>query len=198
MPGSGAVSPEAAELYRDAVVIDGLDTSRWGLESVYRDLHEGGVTAINATIAIWDDFESTLRHITDWFGWFARYGEHIRPVRVADDVARAKEEGRTGVILGWQNATPIGNDLARLRLFLELGVRIIQLTYNERNLLGNGCYERADDGLSKFGLAAVREMNHLGILVDLSHVGDRTTLDAIEHLGRPVALRKRNSSRRAI
>lgn len=192
-PGSGPVSSVAAELYRDAIVIDGLDTSRWGLESVYRDLREGGVTAINATVAIWDDFESTLRHITDWLGWFEQYGEHIRPVRVADDIARAKEERRTGVILGWQNATPIGNDLARLRLFRELGVRIIQLTYNERNLLGNGCYERVDDGLSKFGLAAVREMNRLGILVDLSHVGDRTTLDAIEHSNQPVAFTHANA-----
>src|SRR5690242_7575285 len=133
---------DAATLYRDAIAIDGLDTSRWGSEAVYRDLRDGGVTAINATIAIWDDFRSTLGHITDWLGWFERYADLIRPVHSVADIRAAKAERRTGIILGWQNATPIEKDLRRLALFHRLGVRIIQLTYNERNLLGNGCYER--------------------------------------------------------
>ena len=187
------VSPEARDLYRDAIVIDGLDTSRWGDETVYRNLRDGGVTAINATIAIWDDFEATLNRITDWLGWFEQFADQIRPVHSVDDITHAKEEGRTGVIFGWQNASPIENDLARLRLFHSLGVRIIQLTYNERNLLGNGCYERVDDGLSRFGQGAVREMNRLGILIDLSHVGDQTTLDAIEHSETPVAITHANA-----
>ena len=129
------------------------DTSRWGREAVYRDLKLGGVTAINATIAIWDDFHSTMGHITNWLRWFDEFSEFIRPVHSVADIEAAKSEGRCGVIFGWQNATPIENDLGRLALFHRLGVRIIQLTYNERNLLGNGCYERTDDGLSKFGQA---------------------------------------------
>jgi membrane dipeptidase len=177
----------------DAIAIDGLDTSRWGSEAVYRDLRDGGVTAINATIAIWDDFHSTLGHITDWLGWFERYADLIRPVHAVADIRAAKAERRTGIILGWQNATPIENDLRRLALFHRLGVRIIQLTYNERNLLGNGCYERTDEGLSRFGQAAVREMNRLGILIDLSHVGDRTVLDTIELSDAPVAITHANA-----
>ena len=97
------------------------------------------------------------------------------------------------MIFGWQNATPIENNLDRLALFHALGVRVIQLTYNDRNLLGNGCYERSDDGLSHFGRDAVCEMNRLGILIDLSHVGDRTTLDAIERSERPVAITHANA-----
>jgi membrane dipeptidase len=89
--------------------------------------------------------------------------------------------------LGWQNASPIENDLNRLQLFYDLGIRIVQVTYNERNLLGNGCYERVDDGLSNFGLDAIRIMNELGILIDLSHVGDKTTLDTIDASDKPVA-----------
>lgn len=184
---------ESGELHRRAIVIDGLDTSRWGSEEVYRGLREGGVTAINATVAIWDDYASALKNMTDWLGWFEEFAELIRSVRTVEDIQSAKSEGRTAVILGWQNASPIGNDLANLRLFHALGLRIVQLTYNERNLLGNGCYERSDDGLSKFGLAAVREMNRLGILIDLSHVGDRTTLEAIEHSEAPVAFTHANA-----
>ncbi len=180
-------------VFAKAIVIDGLDTSKWGRESVYRTLRDGGVTAINATIAIWDDYETVLNKITRYLEWFDEFPDLIRPVKTVDDIRSAKAENCTGIIFGWQNATPIGNDLGRLRLFHELGVRVIQLTYNERNLLGNGCYERIDDGLSRFGLAAVAEMNRLGILVDLSHVGDRTTLDAIENSSGPVAITHANA-----
>ena len=88
---------------------------------------------------------------------------------------------------------PIENDLSRLDLFHALGVRIIQITYNERNLLGNGCYERRDEGLTNFGVDAIKQMNRLGILIDLSHVGDRTTLEAIELSEKPVAITHANA-----
>ena len=188
-----AYASKARSLYQQAVVIDGLNTSRWGNETVYRTLAESGTSAINATIAIWDDYQSTLRHITDWLGWFEEFEHYIRPVHTVSDIHTAKADGRTGVIFGWQNATPIENDLRNLRLFHTLGVRIIQITYNERNLLGNGCYERVDDGLSKFGIAAVAEMNRLGILVDLSHTGDQTVLDTIEYSKKPVAFTHANA-----
>ncbi len=116
------LSEHARELHRRAIVIDGLDTSRWGSETVYRGLREGGVTAINATVAIWDDYVSALKNMTDWLGWFEEFAELIRPVHAVKDIQSAKSEGRTGVILGWQNASPIGNDLANLRLFHALGL----------------------------------------------------------------------------
>ena len=175
------------------MIIDGLDTSRWGLRSVYLGLRAGDVTAINATIVVWDDYDSALDNIKRWLGWFEQHSDLIRQVTTVDDIHRAKREGRTGVIFGWQNASPIGGDIDRLRLFHRLGVRIIQLTYNERNLLGNGCYERVDEGLSKFGLAVVKEMNRLGILIDLSHCGDRTTDEAIERSTAPVAITHANA-----
>ena len=181
------------EIFAESKVIDGLDTRVWGSENVYRTLRDGGVTAGNATIAIWDDYESTLKTITQYLKWFDEFKDLIRPVKTVDDIISANLENRTGIIFGWQNAAPIGNALSRLRLFPELGVRVIQITYNERNLLGNGCYERVDDGLSRFGLAAVKEMNKLGILMDLSHVGDRTTMDTIENSDGPVAITHANA-----
>ena len=184
---------KADSLYGSCIAIDGLDTSRWGVESVFRDLRDGGVTAINATIAIWDDFNSTMDNIARWLAWFDQFSEFIRPVHSAADIHSAKSENRCGVIFGWQNAAPIGNSLDRLALFHRLGVRIVQLTYNERNLLGNGCYERKDDGLSKFGQAAIDEMNRVGILIDLSHTGDRTVMETIERSAAPVAFTHANA-----
>ncbi len=185
--------PTAEEVYRDAVVIDGLNVSRWGSPAVYDSLHAGGVTAINATIAIWEGYEQTLDNIAGWLRRFREHGDLISQARSVEDIQRAKREEKTAVIFGWQNASPIGNDLDRLALFHALGVRIVQVTYNERNLLGNGCFERTDDGLSRFGLDAVHEMDRLGILIDLSHVGDRTTLETIEASENPVAFTHANA-----
>lgn len=187
------MSSQYQSLYNDAIAIDGLDTSRWGVESVFRDLRDGGVTAVNATIAIWDDFDSVLERLLAWQVWFKSYTDFIRPVRSVRDIHAAKAEGRCGIIFGWQNATPIGRDLRRLGLFHDLGVRIIQLTYNERNLLGNGCYELRDEGLSRFGHEAVKEMNRLGILIDLSHTGDRSVMETIEASEAPVAFTHANA-----
>ena len=181
------------ELYDDAIVIDGLNVSNWASTNDYDSLYNGGVTAINATVAIWDGFRETLDNITDWVYRFDEQSDRLLRIGTVQDIRRAKVEGRTSVILGWQNAAPIENKLDRLALFHKFGVRIIQLTYNERNLLGNGCYERTDEGLSNFRQDAVREMNRLGIVIDLSHVGDRTTLDAIDLSDKPVAITHANA-----
>ena len=183
----------ARAIYDEAIVIDGLNVSNWNSPAVYQSLHAGAVTAINATIAVWEGYQETMDHIAGWLRRFEEYSDTLMPARTVDDILLAKQEGKAGVILGWQNASPIGNDLDRLALFHALGVKIIQITYNERNLLGNGCYERTDEGLSSFGVDAVKEMNRLGILVDLSHVGDRTTLEAIELSEQPVACTHANA-----
>ena len=180
-------------VYDEAIVVDGLNVSNWDSPDVYENLGVSGVTAINATIATWEGFQETLDHIAKWPARFAEYGDVIMQARSVEDIQRAKREGKVGVVLGFQNASPIENDLARLSIFHELGVRIIQLTYHERNLLGNGCYERRDDGVSSFGADAIQEMNRLGILIDLSHVGERTTLDTIEMSEKPVACTHANA-----
>ena len=188
-----AIEDEARQMYDEAIVIDGLNVSNWNSPAVYDSLYAGGVTAINATIAIWEGYPETLDHIATWLGRFRKLSDKLLQIKTVDDIHLAKQRGKTGVMLGWQNASPIGNRLDRLELFYALGVRIIQLTYNERNLLGNGCYERTDGGLSHFGVEAVREMNRLGILIDLSHVGEPTMQDAIEVSDKPVACTHANA-----
>ena len=179
--------------YDEAVVVDGLNVSNWDSPAVYDSLGASGVSAINATLATWEGFQETMDAIAAWPARFKKYGTAVTPARSVDDIVSAKGDGKVGVIFGFQNASPIENRLDRLGLFHALGVRIIQLTYHERNLLGNGCYERRDYGVSNFGADAIREMNRLGILIDLSHVGDRTTMDTIEMSEKPVACTHANA-----
>jgi membrane dipeptidase len=170
------------------LIVDGCNPSRWDTPGVFEHLVEGGVTALNATIAIWEDYEATLAEMARWDDRFRIHADLIVPVRSVDDIHAAAASGRSGVILGWQNVAPIGHDLARLDVFARRGVRIVQLAYNVRNLIANGCYEPHDDGLSLFGVKAVERMNALGILIDLSHVGDESTRHAIDVSADPVAL----------
>lgn len=188
-----AVSDQAQRLYDDSIVIDGLNVSDWDSDNVYQSLNSGGVTAINATIATWENFRETLDHISKWLVRFRERSNQILQVETVADIHRAKREGKTGIILGWQNTSPIENDLNRLELFHHLGVRVAQVTYHERNLLGDGCMERVDGGLTNFGVDAVKEMNRVGILVDLSHVGMATTMESIEVSDKPVAITHANA-----
>ena len=182
----------ARQIYDQAIVIDGLSISNWESDAVFERLRAGNITAINATVATWENFTQTMAHLAAWMRRF-RERDDILQVKETADIHRAKQLGKTGIILSFQNASPIENELDRLGLFLALGVRVMQLTYHETNLLGSGCWERNDAGLSNFGVDAVREMNRLGIVIDLSHVGPKTTLDAIEISEQPVAITHANA-----
>jgi len=172
-------------LHEQLIVFDGLIVSRWGHE-VFKALRTGGITAVNATCAVWENARQTLDNIAQWLQWFDRYADLILPVRRAGDIAAAKAAGKTGIVLGFQNGSPIEDRLDYLAVYKQLGVGIIQLTYNTQNLIGSGCYESRDTGLSDFGREVVAEMNRLGLAVDLSHVGVKTSDDAIAASRDPV------------
>lgn len=166
-------------LHDSLTVIDGLVISNWSRD-VFEDMRAGGITAANCTCAVWEGFQGTMDNIAGWNRWFRDHGDLITLVRTTEDIGRAKRDGKTGIILGWQNASPIEDKLEYLELFHTVGVRVIQLAYNTQNLVGTGCYER-DGGLSDYGRDVIDEMNRLGMLVDLSHVGPQTSDDAIKH-----------------
>ena len=143
-----------------------------------------GITAVNVTIngagvTGAAAFESTVRNVAFLERELNAHPDAFLRVRGVADIRRAKETSRVGLIAGFQDATMLEGDLSRVDVFHDLGVRIIQLTYNVRNLLGDGCLEPGNAGLSNFGRDVVRRMNELGILVDLSHCGRRTTTDTI-------------------
>jgi membrane dipeptidase len=187
------ITEEVRRLFESAIVIDGLDVSEWGNDDTYTQLRAGGVTAINATLTVWEGFSPLADQIQRWLTRFDEFATLIRPVHDVSDIRAAKAEGRTGVIFGVQDTAPIENDLGRIQLLYALGVRIMQLTYNERNLIGDGCYESTDVGLSRFGHDVIREMNATGILIDLSHCGNQTTLEAIDASAIPVAITHSNA-----
>ncbi len=173
-------------LHEDAILIDGLIISNWSRE-VFEDMAKGGVTAANCTCCVWEGFRDTMSNIARWKRWFDENDDILMQVHGVADIRRAKAEGKVGIILGWQNTTGIEDRIEYLRLFHALGVRVMQLTYNTQNLVGTGCWESRDGGLSDFGRDVVDEMNRLGIVVDLSHVGPKTSEDAIRHSKQPVA-----------
>jgi membrane dipeptidase len=182
----------AIKIYDESIVVDSLNVSNWDSPAVFESVHEGRLTAFSATCATWENYSETLRNIEQWPARFERYADKIVQARSTADILAAKKAGKTAVVLSFQNASPIENHLDRLEIFRQLGVLVIQVTYHERNLLGDGCFERQNSGLSNFGVDAIKEMNRLGILIDLSHVGDRTTIEAIETSEKPVAITHAN------
>jgi membrane dipeptidase len=189
-----SVTEDATALYARSISIDALANPgsmnvpwppRGPLTDAQRaNVAASGLTALNVTVSS-SDFESTVENIALWTGEAAKYPRLLSIVRRPDDIATAKKDGTLGLILGFQDTEMIGRDLSRLDTFRQLGVLIIQLTYNIRNLIGDGCLEPGDAGLSEFGREAVARMNALGIAVDLSHCGTRTTATGIAASTKP-------------
>ena len=157
-------------------------------------LTRAGVDAVNITVCDFEaDFEDACDRIAGWLGAVNRPAGGLRLIETVEDIHRAHDDGQAGLIMGTQNCRPIDDQLERLDLFHRLGLRIMQLTYNNRNYLGDGCLESEDGGLSAFGHQAVERMNQLGLAIDLSHVGERTTLMAAEASERPVLVTHANA-----
>lgn len=169
----------SSSVHTSSIVIDGLVISRWS-RSVFEDMQRGGLTAANCTCSVWEGFRPTMLNIAEWKKWFREHADLITPVKNTADIRRAKETGKVGIILGFQNTSGLEDRVDSLALFKDLGVGVIQLTYNTQNLIGAGCFEENDTGLSGFGREVVAEMNRVGIAIDLSHVGPKTASDAIE------------------
>lgn len=188
--------------YERAIVIDNLATPGpfnvpnmfevpW-TDAMVANARASGITAVNVTLSGGASrgaaaFENSVRALAFMQHELDAHPRDFAPIRTVADIRAAKQSGKLGLIAGFQDATMLEADLSRVNLFGQLGVRIIQLTYNVRNLLGDGCLEPGDAGLSTFGRQVVERMNALGILVDLSHCGRRTTLDAVTASSKPVA-----------
>jgi membrane dipeptidase len=172
-------------------VIDNLQYANWS-EKIFRQMHEGGVDAVHVTIAYHETFRETVLNIESWKRWFERYPELIFQGRTGDDVRRAKAEGRTAIFFGFQNPSPIEDDIGLVEIFHDLGVRFMQLTYNNQSLLATGCYEDEDSGVTRMGRQVIKEMNRVGMVVDMSHSAERSTLETIDISARPIAITHAN------
>jgi membrane dipeptidase len=175
----------------DRLLIDGCEINNWDACTI-DELRRGGIDAVQATCAVWEDARRTLGRLLDWQDRFERHADALVLARCTADIESAHREGRTAVLLGFQNTAPIEDDPRLLEVFWTLGIRVIQLTYNSQNAVGGSCFEPQDSGLSRFGHTVVSEMNELGLLIDCSHVGDRTTRQAIDASSTPVAITHAN------
>ena len=175
------------------VLIDALQFCLWS-RGIFTQMREAGMTAVHATVAYHGTFRKTVEHLADWHLRFRENLDLILPGREAADVDRARETGRTAIFFGLQNPMPMEDDLGLLSMLHQLGIRFLQITYNNQSLLGAGWMEPDDGGLTRLGREAIREMNRLGMVVDLSHAGERTALAAIEASDRPVAVTHANPS----
>ena len=138
-----------------------------------------------------DAYLSTLRFVASWNGFLANHDQNLMRVDSTSDLERVKGSGKVGVLIGVQNSEHF-QSVDDVNFFYGLGQRVSQLTYNTRNLIGNGSTERRDEGLSDFGVSIVERMNQIGMAVDVSHCGDRTTLDAFEVSKKPVLITHSN------
>lgn len=178
----------AKELHESLIIVDGLAFNAWEKRH-FENLRAGGVTCINATVAIWEDARETLTNISQWYQWLREFSDYVVLARNSQDILKAKEHGKTAVLLGFQNTDPMEDDLNLIEIYRELGVRIVQLTYNTQNSIASGCWEENDSGLSTHvGKNFVRELNEFGMLIDLSHCSEKTVRDAAEVSTRPVAI----------
>ncbi|MEO1308761.1 MAG: membrane dipeptidase, partial [Pseudomonadota bacterium] len=173
--------------------IDGLQYANWS-ERVFRQMREGSVDAVHVTIAYHEMFRETVSNIEGWNRRFEAFPDLITPAKTADDVRAAKANGRTAIIFGAQTPAPIEDDIGLVEILHTLGLRFMQLSYNNQSLLATGCYEAEDPGLTRMGREVVAEMNRLGLVVDMSHSAERSTLDAMEHSNRPIAITHANPS----
>ncbi len=185
---------DAQALHADALIVNGLIGSTAVPQhlgdpiSLFGPMRAGNVTAGNLTVAPLDaGFTGAMQAMARTIAAIEASEDPLRIATSTDDIRAAKEEGGAAIILGFQNAKPLDDQLEHLDAFHRLGLRILQLTYQRRNLVADGCGEPADAGLSLFGRSVIQRCNELGILIDLSHVNDRATRETIELSADPVS-----------
>ena len=173
------------------LIIDGTQYSKWDRD-LFEQMRRGGVSAVNVTLVYWENARETLSVIAAWNRRFADHTDLIMPIRRMHDLQTARARGRTGILFGLQNCSPIEDELGLVEVFADLGVRTMQLTYNNQSLLATGCYESSDAGITRFGREVIREMNRVGMVIDMSHSAERSTLEAIDLSAHPIVISHAN------
>jgi len=174
------------------MLIDALQCGHFN-RSVLEQLRDAGVGCVTSTLGFWETATEAMDAVAWWRDLERENADVMVIARTVADIERARTEKKIAVVLGFQNATLFDGRIGFVELFADMGIRVVQLTYNNQNDFGGSCYEAEDSGLSRFGKEIVHEMNRAGILVDLSHVGNRTTLEAVKHSKKPVAITHANA-----
>ncbi|WP_127596100.1 dipeptidase [Nitratireductor alexandrii] len=179
-------------MVRKALVVDCLEAAK--PERVrFEEWRKGGLDCVHVTVATMHGARETLSLLGNWNRLLEDNSDLIALARSVDEIETISASGRTAVLFGFQDTTPLEDDIELVEVFYNLGIRIIQLTYNVQNRVASGCWETVDGGISKhFGANVVSDMNRLGMVVDISHCGERSSMEAIENSSRPVAVTHAN------
>ena len=173
--------------------IDNLQYCNWSRE-IFKINREAGLDAVHATIVYHEDYKELQKVINSWNKHFNENSDLIFLGKNYRDIEKAKKENKTVIFFGFQNCSPIEDDINLIEKVHQQGCRFMQLTYNNQSLLATGCYEKNDSGVTNFGREAIKEMNRVGIVVDMSHSAEQSTLDAIAISQKPIAITHGNPS----
>ena len=173
--------------------IDNLQYCNWSRE-IFQINREANLDAVHATIVYHEDFDEFIQRTKEWDKFFNENSDLIFLGKNFKDIEKANSEKKTAIFFGFQNCSPIEDNIALVEKVHELGCKFMQLTYNNQSLLATGCYEKNDSGVTNFGKETIKEMNRVGIVVDMSHSAEKSTFDAIEISEKPIAITHANPS----
>ena len=171
--------------------IDNLQYCKWTRE-VFQINREAKLDAVHVTIVYHEDYNELLNKIKEWETFFKENSDIIFLGKSFKDIEKANKENKTAIFFGFQNCSPIEDDIGLVEKVHEHGCRFMQLTYNNQSLLATGCYEKLDSGVTNFGKEVIKEMNRVGIVIDMSHSAEKSTYDAIEISEKPIAITHAN------
>ena len=171
--------------------IDNLQYCKWSRE-IFEINNKAGLNAVHVTLVYHEDYDELQQRIQEWNKHFEENKDLIFLGNNYNDITKAKEKNKTAIFFGFQNCSPIEDDIGLIEKVHSQGCRFMQLTYNNQSLLATGCYEKNDSGVTNFGKEAIKEMNRVGIVVDMSHSAEKSTLDAIEISQKPIAITHAN------
>ena len=171
--------------------IDNLQYCNWSRE-IFQINRDAGLDAVHVTIVYHEDYDEFLDRLKQWQIHFKENSDLIFMGKDFKDIEKAKKEGKTAIFFGFQNCSPIEDDINLVQKVHEHGCRFMQLTYNNQSLLATGCYEKTDSGVTNFGKETIKEMNRVGIVIDMSHSAEKSTFDAIDLSLKPIAITHAN------
>jgi len=173
--------------------IDNLQYCNWSRD-IFQINREANLDAVHVTLVYHEDYDEFVQRTKEWKKFFNENSDLIFLGRNFKDIEKANLEKKTAIFFGFQNCSPIEDNIALVEKVHEHGCRFMQLTYNNQSLLATGCYEKNDSGVTNFGREAIKEMNRVGVVIDMSHSAEKSTFDAIEISEKPIAITHANPS----
>ena len=171
--------------------IDNLQYANWS-PALFEEMKAAHLAAVHVTVCYHENFRQTIENIITWNQFIEQHPNRLIIGKTGDDVREAHTSGKTAIIFGFQNCSAMEDHIGLIEVLHQLGGRFMQLSYNNQSLLATGCYESEDPGLTRFGRQALKEMNRVGLVADISHTSERSSFDALEHSARPIVISHAN------